>query len=55
MKTMKLGQLVKTRRCFLCGKRRECRIDTMNNYFTAEASGKLIAVCLARCSRYAKG
>lgn len=48
----KLGQVVKRKTCFLCGKRRICRMDTMNRYFTAECSGKLIPVCLSNCSRY---
>lgn len=52
MKSRKLGDVVKKTRCFLCEKRRECRIDTMNNYFTAESSGKLIPVCLMNCSTY---
>jgi hypothetical protein len=50
--TRVIGQLVKKATCFLCGKRRECRIDSMNGYFTAEASGKPIPVCLQECSRY---
>lgn len=52
MRPRRLGEVVKKTRCFLCEKRRECRIDTMNRYFTAEASGKLIPVCLMNCSRY---
>lgn len=52
MKPRVLGAVVKKTRCFLCEKRRTCRIDSMNPYFTAEASGKLIPVCLANCSRY---
>lgn len=47
---MKLGE-VKQRRCFLCGKLRLCRTDTANKYM-AEASAKLIAVCLMTCSTY---
>lgn len=46
-----MGQILK-KKCKICGKRRMCRIDTMNRYYTAEASGKLIPVCLTECSRY---
>lgn len=49
---MTLGQVVSRRTCFICGKRRDCRLDTMNRYYTAEASGRLIPVCLMECSTY---
>ena len=45
------GDIVR-KTCFRCGKRRLCRIDNMNRYYTAEASGKLIPVCLQECSRF---
>ena len=53
MKSMKsrLGE-VKQRRCFLCGKLRLCRTDTVNKYLPKETSAKLIAVCLMTCSTY---
>lgn len=46
------GKFLQRATCKLCRKRRVCRIDTMNRYFTAEASGKLIPVCLQECSRF---
>lgn len=49
--SLALGKVAK-KTCKLCGKRRLCRIDTMNRYYTAEASGKLIPVCLQECSRF---
>lgn len=47
-----IGQVIPRKTCKLCGKRRVCRIDTMNRYYMAEASGKLIPVCLHNCSRF---
>ena len=39
--------------CYLCGKRRTCRIDRMNRYYQKMASSELvIPVCLSNCSRY---
>jgi hypothetical protein len=46
------GQVVYRATCKICHKRRTCRIDNMNRYYTAEASGKSIPVCLTTCSRY---
>lgn len=53
--TLVYGQVVLRKTCKLCGKRRDCRVDTINHYFTAEASGKLIPVCLMKCSTYGTG
>lgn len=50
--TYKIGEIVPRKTCFLCGKRRMCRMDNMNYYFTAESSGKLIPVCLGNCSNW---
>jgi hypothetical protein len=50
--TYKIGEIVLRKICFLCGKRRICRIDNMNRYYTAETSGKLIPVCLHNCSQW---
>jgi hypothetical protein len=49
---MTLGQVVSRRTCFICEKRRDCRVDSMNRYYTAETSGKMIPVCLKECSTY---
>lgn len=40
--------------CKLCGKRRLCRMDEMRHYYMAEASTKLIPVCIAECSTFGR-
>jgi hypothetical protein len=46
------GQVVNRATCRICQRRRMCRIDNMNGYYTAESSGKSIPVCLQACSRF---